>query len=261
MPGKLADGSRTRKLPLHEDFVPVARGQPVRYLSPVPKRLTQVDERLWTCSTPLKVALVSIGHRMTVIQLLDGNLVVHSPCSPDPDVIEDVRKLGPVTHIVAPSRMHNLYLEDWLTAFPGAKLVGAPEMDADNRNLPFKQILGIEGEVGGYSELLYRLVEGAPKFNELAFFHLPTSTLIVADLLFNVREKQGLLGNLALRAYGTDKGPAASRLFRVLTNDEHALKLSLNRILMWDFDRIIVGHGEIIESGGKTILQQAWRLD
>jgi hypothetical protein len=34
----------------------------------------------------------------------------------------------------------------------------------------------------------------------------------------------------------------------------------LHRILSWDLDRAIVGHGDIIESGAKPVIEHAWQF-
>ena len=36
------------------------------------------------------------------------------------------------------------------------------------------------------------------------------------------------------------------------------MKASIQQVLEWDFDRIIVGHGEVVETGGKEALRQAY---
>ena len=56
-------------------------------------------------------------------------------------------------------------------------------------------------------------------------------------------------------------GPTVA--FRMGIRDRQAARRSVQRILEWDFDRILPGHGEIIDSGGKAALKQdlAWLLD
>ena len=39
---------------------------------------------------------------------------------------------------------------------------------------------------------------------------------------------------------------------------ERALRRSLEAILSWDFDRVIVTHGHVLESGGRARLEQAF---
>ncbi len=43
----------------------------------------------------------------------------------------------------------------------------------------------------------------------------------------------------------------------VIQNRE-ALEVSLDRIREWDFDRVIVGHGEVLETGGKAAFAAAF---
>jgi len=35
-------------------------------------------------------------------------------------------------------------------------------------------------------------------------------------------------------------------------------RASIDRILQWDFDRIIMAHGDVVESGGKAALRGAF---
>ena len=48
-----------------------------------------------------------------------------------------------------------------------------------------------------------------------------------------------------------------SRPVKSGVTDEAAFQNSLATILGWDFDRVIVGHGDVIESGGKAKLLTA----
>jgi hypothetical protein len=48
------------------------------------------------------------------------------------------------------------------------------------------------------------------------------------------------------------------RIFRRIIRDRSALRNSIDQILRWDFDRIIVTHGEVLESGGPRALREAY---
>jgi hypothetical protein len=48
-----------------------------------------------------------------------------------------------------------------------------------------------------------------------------------------------------------------SRPVKAGVKDEAAFRSSLASILEWDFDRVIVGHGDVIEHGGKAKLRTA----
>jgi hypothetical protein len=43
-----------------------------------------------------------------------------------------------------------------------------------------------------------------------------------------------------------------------MIRDRNAARESVARILKWDFDRVIVTHGDVLESGGKEKLRAAY---
>ena len=91
-------------------------------------------------------------------------------------------------------------------------------------------------------------------------FHRPSRTLIVADLFFNFGpEAPAWTRFLMWLAVGKKHDPGMARSMRLTAKDKPALKRSLDAMMSWDFDRIIVGHGEIIESGGKQRAAEALR--
>ena len=49
-----------------------------------------------------------------------------------------------------------------------------------------------------------------------------------------------------------------SRMIRQLVSDRSAFRDSLERVLEWDFERIVPGHGDVLEQGGPTALRGAW---
>jgi glyoxylase-like metal-dependent hydrolase (beta-lactamase superfamily II) len=51
-------------------------------------------------------------------------------------------------------------------------------------------------------------------------------------------------------------GPTTA--FRLAIGDREAARRSLARILEWDFDRILPGHGETVPSNGRTALREGF---
>jgi hypothetical protein len=50
-----------------------------------------------------------------------------------------------------------------------------------------------------------------------------------------------------------------SRLVRLLgVSDRAAFRGSLEQVLRWDFERIVPGHGDVLEHGGPAALRAAW---
>jgi flavorubredoxin len=56
--------------------------------------------------------------------------------------------------------------------------------------------------------------------------------------------------------------PGTSRLVKLCVKDRAAVRESLEEILSWDFERVVVSHGEIITENAKETLRQvlAWGL-
>ena len=42
--------------------------------------------------------------------------------------------------------------------------------------------------------------------------------------------------------------------------DKTAARKSLKRILQWDFERIVIAHGDLIETDAKATALEAWRV-
>jgi hypothetical protein len=101
-------------------------------------------------------------------------------------------------------------------------------------------------------------IQGAPEAKDTVLLHTPTKTLILTELVFNFGGDEPVWTELLLKvAVGGHHHPGMSRPYKWGVKDEAAFRESLETILEWDFDRVIVGHGEVIESGGKPKLQAA----
>lgn len=220
--------------------------------------MNRVAENLWEVERPLKVPLVRINHRMSVARLRNGELWVHSPVEYGPNLAAALAELGAVKHLVAPSRLHDLYWPSWFAAYPNATFYCSPGMKEDHPDWPFTRVLAADVQESWEQELLKHLVPGMPRVNEFVFFHVASSTLIVADLLFNLSAAdQNLFGKIFLKLYGIHNRVSVSRLFRSLTKDRRAFRACMDDLMRHDFRRIIPGHGGVIESDGVRIFEQA----
>jgi Domain of unknown function (DUF4336) len=207
---------------------------------------------LWTAQDILRLpAGVRLPLRMTAIRLPKGGLVVHSPLPLTDDLLKAVARVDAVEYLIAPSNLHHRFAGQWLQRFAGAKLYGSVGLPKKRRDLTFAGQLAASGDDGAPAPwalvLDQQLVAGAPKLNEVAFFHRPTGTLLVSDLLFNVTRPTNVMTGLVLSMAGTKGRLAMSRAWRGYTKDKPALRASLEKILSWPFTRILPGHGEVFE--------------
>ena len=105
----------------------------------------------------------------------------------------------------------------------------------------------------------FALIEGAPKRNEVVFFHQPTRTLYTADLAFAIMEPKGVISPIALRAMGIYKRFGVSKMWKGWVKDKAAFQRSIDRIMAWPFERIAVAHGDIVEGNARQKLFAALR--
>lgn len=215
--------------------------------------LTEVAAGIWEATQPLKVAGFELGHRMTVVRLGSGEVVVHSPIKLSSPVQRDVAALGPVSSILAPSSMHDLYLAEWMNAFPKAMLLHSPALNLTGLDKARTKPLTRE-PIG---ELEPIPIGGMPKIQEFAFLHRPTSRLIVCDLVFNLPPGKGFQKVLQkLNGIYEHLGP--SKLFKSNISHDEAFRASIQEILSLPFDRLIVGHGSNVNSMARDHLARAF---
>jgi hypothetical protein len=225
--------------------------------------LEQLAEGLWVDTRPFRAgAFLEIGTRMTVVRLADGTLFLHSLVEIDAETRAALDALGPVRHLVAGNKLHHLYLAQAARTFPEAAVWGAPGLPQKCRGVRFTGELGDEAPPAWRADLDQLAVRGIPRMNEVVFLHRASRTLVVTDLCFNVRHSDAFATRLFMRVNGAWGRFGPSRLLRSLVRDRPALRASLERILAWDFDRVVVTHGEVLERGGRDALRAgfAWLL-
>lgn len=216
---------------------------------------------IWDHEIPIRFGGIPLWHRMTVIPLTNGGLLLHSPTRLDPASQEQFQKLGPIVAIVAPSWWHDLYLREYLNAYPDARLYGAPTLLRWNRSLRSAEFLRDWEPSLWKGEIDQIHVQGIGLFlDEIVFYHRPSRSLIVADLLFNLSEKDAwitrALGSLVI---GPFPGCRFARLYRLAVTDRQRMRSAVERILDWNFEQIIVGHGAVVDKNGKEVFRREFR--
>jgi hypothetical protein len=73
----------------------------------------------------------------------------------------------------------------------------------------------------------------------------------------NLGPERPLLSRAFVRLDGVYRRFAMPRTIRLTVRNRRAARLSLERMLDWEFDRVVVGHGDVVESGGRQALAEA----
>ena len=222
------------------------------------RSLREIDQDLWVADRPQAFYGLPVGTRMTVIRLPGRRLLLHSPVVLDSELTAALDALGEVRYAVAPNRVHHLYAGDVAKHYPTSRLWIGPGLERKRSDLRFEAVLGDDPPEEWREQVGQVFFRGRPYENEVVFFHRPTRTLIVCDLAFNFGANTATVTRVLMsliRSYG-HFGP--TKLDPLLIRDRRAARESLEKILEWDFDRVIIAHGDVLESGGHAALQRGY---
>ncbi|MCC6711984.1 MAG: DUF4336 domain-containing protein [Candidatus Dadabacteria bacterium] len=225
----------------------------------MPASLIPLARDIWTAASSQVFLGMDVGSRMTVVRLASGFLLVHSPIRPADALKSELDALGEVRFIVAPNKYHHLYAGEFSAAFPDARLYVAPGLEEKRKDLGFHGILTEEPEPFWEDSLEQHVFQGIPAVNEVVFFHPASRTVIFTDLVFNF--SSGLTPGQKLFAllYGVYDKTAVSRLTRyILLGDRKRARRSADRILEWDFDKVVLAHKDIVHEGGYEAVKKAF---
>jgi hypothetical protein len=212
----------------------------------------QIADNLWVLRYPLTLLGAKIGRSVTVIRLASGKLIVHSTAPFSADDVAVIRALGEPAWLLDVSRFHDSFRKEGRSAFPDIPYL-VPHGFPDAEKLRAGSLDKIPPEWSGEVEV--RRIDGMPQVNEHAVFHVPSGTLIVADVLFNFGEHTtGWTRFFAKTLMRLPGMMGMSLVFRLMIRDRAAFRESLRDIFSWDFDRVVVGHGEAIPNHGKRRL-------
>lgn len=200
--------------------------------------------------------------RMTVIRA-GGELFIHSPTALTPSLKAEIERAGQPRWIVGPNRIHYWWIPDWRAAFPGARVYLAPKIREQSRGRIDFEAAALD-HVSGYpwdEEIATLPIEGS-YMTEVVFFHRPSRTLVLTDLIENFEpRKLGWFTRLLTRLGGAqDPDGAMPRDIRLTyAKNKSALKAAVETMISWNPERVILAHGRWYEKDGAGELRRAFR--
>ena len=201
-----------------------------------------------------------MGRRMTVMRVGEDALAVHCGMSMPDAEMRRLDALGRVVFIIAPNPAHASEAPWYARRYPEARVL-VPEGMVRRQS----QQMRIDGTVesGWPKELNGSLkvvsVQGL-RITESAYLHVASRTLVLTDLVMNYgRDHFKGLMQMMMRCNGIIDHFGPSHLLRYgLIRDRAKLRASLEEILTWDFDGVVMNHGRILESGGQEKLRESY---
>ena len=222
--------------------------------------MREIATDLWVVETPLRFFGIEVGRRMTIARLRSGELWIHSPAPLTKELRAALDSLGQPRFVVAASALHgHRFMEQYRDAYPAVELFAPPGLDRRRKDLAFDGLLGTTPDPR-WSDEIDQAPFAGHLIPEVAFLHRRSRTLIVGDLLVHERRQSAPLATrMAWRMEGAFGSLATPRTVRLATRNKRSARVAARRILDWDFDRIIVGHGEILDRDGKAAFTRAMR--
>ncbi len=220
--------------------------------------MKKIHDNLWVVERPLRLLGVNLGARMTVIKLDAGGLILHSPVAYEYGLKAPLDSIGKVCAIVAPNCMHNLFRDEWINAYPDAIYYHPPGMPKTKASPTQLKTINNDAPSAWHAEIEQYVIQGLPRLNEVAFFHKSSRTLVVTDVVFNIYEPDSIYEKLFLRFNGAYKNFGPTRVFKTFVKDKQAFRESIEHLLQWNFETVIMSHGEILLQSGKQRFKDAF---
>ncbi len=199
--------------------------------------------------------------RMAVVVLADGSCWVWSPVALSEELCLAVDQLGPVRHIVSPNKIHHLFLDEWCSRWPDARVYAPPGLAEKKPAIRFDAVLGDESDPAWASDIDQVIFHGSFAMEEVVFFHRRSSTAIICDLIQRHSESamSGWRGAL-MRLDGLvgDSG-STPREWRASFVRRKEAKAARDAVLGWRPERLLIAHGECAETGALPIIERALR--
>jgi hypothetical protein len=200
---------------------------------------------------PQRFLGLELGTRMTVLET-SGGLLLHSPVSADAALLQP---LGDARWVVAPNKLHHLYAAEWLAR--GLEGWAPPGLAQKRSDLPWTGLLDAPGQPFGQDVSVFPL-RCFPFAEEVVLLHRPSKTLVVTDLVFHLTAEAPWLTRAAFTLLLGHPGCQTTVLERLGFHRVLA-RAELSALLDETWDRLVMAHGQVIDTGGKDRLRHAMR--
>ena len=232
--------------------------------------LKEIDEDIWVVDGEIvemnfKLTQVPFSTRMTVVRFNHRDLWIHSPVHLTQELKSEIDALGNVAHIVAPNKLHYVYMEEWSQTYPTAKVwltKGLEKIFTDSKVIQSYTILDKTVTINWQSEIEYLPFEGSALIEESVFFHKKSRTLILTDLIENIELEEEcsclhrLLFKIGDNTYPNGHTPRDLRM-TFLFNKEIARKC-YQQIKSWEPVNVLFAHGKCFIGDAEEKLTKAF---
>jgi len=218
--------------------------------------LAAIDEGVWTVVGHIRMPLVDLPRRMTVVRLADSRLVVWSAIALDDTEMTRLEAFGSPAFLIVPNDHHRLDAKAWKTRHPELQVI-APE----GSRAKVEEVVPVDTTAPDFGDpnVTFAPVPGTRDHEAALLVHTVNgTTLVLNDLVGNIRAASGIANwLLRLAGFAGNEAQIPRVVKAALVKDADALRTQLLRWSEMDsLKRIVVSHGEPIEDTPSETLRE-----
>lgn len=220
-------------------------------------RLTRIDDNILSVSGSLRMPpMGQVDRRMTAVRLNDGRLVVYSAIALREAEMSALERFGSPTFLIVPNPIHRMDARIWKDHYPNL-LVIAPA----GARARVQKVVPVDATVVDFGDPSVHFVTVPGTGDQEAALIVESqngTTLIVSDLIFNLKNRPGVIGWLFKRIGMTGDEPRLPAPVKArLVKDESLLRAELERwASLPNLSRIVIAHGNIIANDAPRVLHR-----
>ena len=215
----------------------------------------QIAADVMLMSFPWRTLGINFGRNVTLLRLPDRRVVVHSTAKFTSEDIAAIGRFGEPAWLVDATLMHDTFAKEGRAQLPEIPYL-APTGFTKRSGVPAESLWPAPAAWTGEIDLLK--LDGV-RTNEYALFHRRSRTLVVADLFFSFPAQTRGWPRVFVqhlmrlpRLFGI-----SAFYYRLIIKDKPAFARSMEALLEFDCDRLIVAHWKAVETEAKRVVKEA----
>jgi len=216
--------------------------------------IAKLEPNLWLVQGKLD----NIRRAMVVVRLGDGRLVIWNGIALDEPEMKELEAWGTPTFLVVPNGLHRMDARIYKERYPGLTVIAPP-----GARKKIEQVVAVDrtdGNLGDPSVTLSFPACTAERDTTMQVTHPGGGvTLVLNDLVMNMRHGKGFAGFMfKLMGFTADTPNVPLPTRMLLIKDKPGLKTLLQQLAATpSLKRVIVSHGDVLDSGAADGLRQA----
>jgi hypothetical protein len=223
-------------------------------------RLTRIDDNILSVTGNLRMPpMGQVERRMTAVRLNDGRLVIYSAIALREAEMSALERFGTPAFLIVPNPIHRLDAKAWKDHYPNLFVIAPAGARAR-----VEKVVPVDATVADFGDPAVHFVTVPGTGDQEAALIVETqngTTLIVSDLIFNLKDRPGVLGWFFKRIGMTGDEPRLPPVVKArLVKDEPLLRAQLERwAQLPNLSRIVIAHGNIIANDAPQVLNRVAR--